>query len=101
TQASLAGLDETLALLELAEGFEAIEAIAREATDQGYLKAPTDARKLRKGRRLAPLRLTSREGYAIYVGRSAGQNEQVTFKIAAPNDIWLHARGIPGAHVVI
>jgi predicted ribosome quality control (RQC) complex YloA/Tae2 family protein len=101
TEARLAGLDETLALLELAEGFEAIEGIAREAVEQGYLKVPAQGRKQPRARRLPPLRIESSDGYPIYVGRSAGQNEQVTFKIAAPEDLWLHAHGIPGAHVVI
>ena len=100
-EARLAGLDETLALLELAEGFEAIEGIAREAVEQGYLKEPEAGRKKPKGRRLAPLRAESSDGYIIYAGRSAGQNEQVTFKLAAPDDVWLHARGMPGAHVIV
>ena len=46
-------------------------------------------------------RVDTPDGYAIYVGRSAGQNEQVTFKIGAADDVWLHARGMPGAHVLI
>jgi predicted ribosome quality control (RQC) complex YloA/Tae2 family protein len=100
-EARLAGIDETLALLELAEGFEAIEDIAREADEQGYLRANQGARKKQKSRRQPPLRAESPDGYLIYVGRSAGQNEQVTFKLGAPDDVWLHARGIPGAHVLI
>jgi len=36
-----------------------------------------------------------------YVGRNAPQNEQVTFGRAGPEDLWLHVRGMPGAHVVI
>jgi predicted ribosome quality control (RQC) complex YloA/Tae2 family protein len=96
----LAGLDETLALLELAEGFEAIEGIAREAVEQGYLREEA-ARKKPRARRQPPLRVESSDGYTIYVGRSAGQNEQVTFKLGAPDDLWLHARGIPGAHVIV
>jgi predicted ribosome quality control (RQC) complex YloA/Tae2 family protein len=100
-EARLAGLDETLALLELAEGFEAIEGIAREAIEHGYLKEPKAARKKQQVRRQAPLRVESSDGYTIYVGRSAGQNQQTTFKLGAPDDLWLHARGLPGAHVII
>ena len=37
----------------------------------------------------------------FYVGRNARQNEEVTFKRAAPDDLWLHVRGQPGAHVII
>jgi predicted ribosome quality control (RQC) complex YloA/Tae2 family protein len=44
---------------------------------------------------------TSRDGYAILVGKSGKENDRLTFKIAAPDDFWLHARGVPGAHVVI
>ncbi len=100
-EAKLAGLDETLALLELAEGYEQIEAIAREAVAEGYLPADGQSRKAKPPRPLPPLRLESSDGYTIYVGRSAGQNEQVTFRLGAPDDLWLHARGVPGAHVII
>ena len=48
-----------------------------------------------------PLRVVSRDGYVIWVGRSSRQNEQVTFRRANANDIWLHARDAPGSHVVI
>jgi predicted ribosome quality control (RQC) complex YloA/Tae2 family protein len=99
-EARLAGLAETLALLELAEGFEQIEAIAREAVEQGYVRAPAQ-RSRQKIARQAPLRVESSDGLAIYVGRSASQNEQVTFKIGAGEDVWLHARGLPGAHVIV
>ena len=33
------------------------------------------------------------------VGKNSRQNEEVTFHQAAANDVWLHARGVPGAHV--
>jgi predicted ribosome quality control (RQC) complex YloA/Tae2 family protein len=99
--ARLAGLDETLALLELAEGFEAIEGIAREAAEQGYLRESEITKKRQKIRLQPPLRIDSGDGFTIYVGRSAGQNERVTFAIGDPDDLWLHARGIPGAHVIV
>ncbi len=101
TEAKIAGLDETVVLLTLAEGFEQIEDITREAEEQGYLKTSATSRKRMKVRRQPPLRLVSSDNFTIYVGRSAGQNEQVTFTIAAPDDLWLHVRNIPGAHVVV
>ena len=48
-----------------------------------------------------PLRYRTPGGVEIVAGRNARQNEQVTFRIAQPGDLWLHARGVPGAHVVI
>jgi predicted ribosome quality control (RQC) complex YloA/Tae2 family protein len=41
------------------------------------------------------------EGFTILVGRSATDNDKVTFKAAGPRDLWLHARDYPGSHVVI
>ena len=99
-EARLAGLDETLALLDLAEGFEQIEGIAHEAAEQGYIRRPAGRARV-KTRRQPPLRVESPDGFAIYVGRSAAQNEQATFKIGAADDLWLHARGRPGAHVIV
>ncbi len=53
------------------------------------------------GGRQGPLRIVSRDAYVIWVGRNSRQNEEVTFKKANAQDIWLHARDRPGAHVVI
>ncbi len=40
-------------------------------------------------------------GLAIWVGRGAASNDELTFGAAAPNDVWLHARDAAGAHVVL
>jgi predicted ribosome quality control (RQC) complex YloA/Tae2 family protein len=40
-------------------------------------------------------------GAIAYVGRSPKDNERLTFAVARPNDYWFHARGIPGAHVIL
>jgi predicted ribosome quality control (RQC) complex YloA/Tae2 family protein len=43
----------------------------------------------------------SKEGWAIWVGRSKDENLELTFKHARGNDLWMHVRGRPGAHLVI
>lgn len=43
----------------------------------------------------------SAEGISIFVGKTAKDNEALTFRFAKPYDLWLHARGSPGSHVVI
>src|SRR2546430_3847172 len=48
-----------------------------------------------------PLHVQSRDGFTILIGKNSRQNEEVTFRQATANDIWLHARGVPGAHVII
>ena len=50
---------------------------------------------------LKPREYLSKDGLRILVGRSAKGNHALTFRIARGNDIWLHARGCPGAHVVL
>lgn len=37
----------------------------------------------------------------VRVGRSARDNEELTFHHSAPDDIWLHARQVPGSHVIL
>lgn len=46
-------------------------------------------------------RFTSADGAPIYVGRNARENDALTFKLAKSDDLWLHARGTPGCHVVV
>ncbi|HRI39964.1 MAG TPA: NFACT family protein [Nitrospira sp.] len=46
-------------------------------------------------------RFTSTDGFPIFVGRNARENEDLTFGLAKSDDLWLHARGTPGSHVVV
>jgi predicted ribosome quality control (RQC) complex YloA/Tae2 family protein len=43
----------------------------------------------------------STDGFEILVGRAAHDNDNITFKVARPNDLWLHAADYPGSHVVV
>ncbi len=40
-------------------------------------------------------------GYAILVGRNNVGNDRIVKELAAPGDLWLHAQGIPGSHVLV
>ncbi|MCA9608792.1 MAG: DUF814 domain-containing protein [Myxococcales bacterium] len=52
-----------------------------------------------KGR---PYRTVELDGWEILVGRSAEDNDHLTFGVAKGRDLWLHvAGGMPGSHVVI
>jgi predicted ribosome quality control (RQC) complex YloA/Tae2 family protein len=46
-------------------------------------------------------RFVSADGLPIFVGRNAAENEELTFRMANSDDLWLHARGTPGSHVVV
>ncbi len=54
-----------------------------------------------RGKTRAILRIDRPSGARIYVGRSPRENVEVTFRIARPDDLWFHARNIPGSHVVL
>ncbi|MDF3128663.1 NFACT RNA binding domain-containing protein [Kiritimatiellaeota bacterium B1221] len=41
------------------------------------------------------------DGWVALVGRSDRDNDLLTFKVAFPQDLWLHAKGCPGSHVVL
>jgi predicted ribosome quality control (RQC) complex YloA/Tae2 family protein len=41
------------------------------------------------------------EGYEVLIGAHAKANDRLTFREADPQDVWLHAAGVPGSHVLI
>jgi predicted ribosome quality control (RQC) complex YloA/Tae2 family protein len=40
-------------------------------------------------------------GWEVWAGKSSKSNDQLTLKNAKPNDLWFHARGAAGSHVVL
>lgn len=42
-----------------------------------------------------------KNGYAIFVGKNARQNDSLTFQFSKKNDLWLHVRDAQGSHVVV
>ncbi|HEY6327475.1 MAG TPA: NFACT RNA binding domain-containing protein [Candidatus Cybelea sp.] len=66
-----------------------------------FARAETPRRAAAPRRRRAPLEFRTEDGSRIVVGRSPAENAEITFRVARPNDLWFHARGIPGAHVIL
>ncbi len=67
-------------------------------------RAPSSPRRTRtasKERRGPFRRFLSSDGHPIFVGRNARENDELTFGLAKSEDLWLHARGTPGSHVVV
>jgi len=48
-----------------------------------------------------PYIIYSFKGYQIWVGKNARSNELITFKLSSPSDIWFHAKGYSGSHVIL
>jgi len=99
-EAEIAYLDQVTVQLEQAAGFAEIEALTAEwEAHAGTAPAPGRPRRRPEPKRPRPL--LDAAGNAVYVGRSGAQNDLITFDLAGPNDTWLHARGVPGSHVVV
>ncbi len=61
-----------------------------------------EARKRRQGGARLPYReFISADASSLLVGRGAADNDRLTLRVARPHDLWLHARGVTGAHVVV
>lgn len=41
------------------------------------------------------------EGFELFVGKNAANNDELTMKFAKPHDLWMHARGTSGSHAVL
>jgi len=46
-------------------------------------------------------RFVSPDGFVVLVGRTASDNDIVTFKLGTPQDFWLHVSGESGSHVIV
>jgi predicted ribosome quality control (RQC) complex YloA/Tae2 family protein len=46
-------------------------------------------------------RFESPDGFEVLVGRTARDNDALTFHIASQRDFWLHVAGCPGSHVIV
>jgi len=65
----------------------------------GYKGLPGEAREKRE---VAPFRIfTVTGGFQVWVGKNSENNDLLTLKYARPNDLWFHARGSSGSHVVL
>jgi predicted ribosome quality control (RQC) complex YloA/Tae2 family protein len=91
-------LDQLETDLDLAANRPEIREVEASLVEAGYIK---EKRRRRKVKRSQPLEVNSPDGLLILVGKNSRQNHEVTFRRAAPNDLWLHVRGAPGAHVIV
>lgn len=117
----LARIEQLRTDLALADTLDDITHVRREVIEAGYVrgkaalthdkrqgkqsKQPKKGKAGQPAKRVvvggAPLRRQSSDEFAMLVGKNGHQNEEVTFHQASGNDLWLHARGVPGAHVIV
>jgi predicted ribosome quality control (RQC) complex YloA/Tae2 family protein len=95
---------ELRALLDAldAAALDELPRLEREARRLGAAPRPPPRPRSRRDEPLPPYRqFRSIGGTPILVGRNAEANDALTVKVARGNDLWLHARGLPGSHVVV
>ena len=90
------------ALLDVGKcvGESELEEIRNELASTGYVKKTTNRRQQRALPKSKPYHYRSVDGIDIFVGKNAAQNERLTGD-ARPNEMWLHAKDMPGSHVII
>ena len=80
-------------------GLDEIAEIREELIETGFIRR-RQREKLHK--RKKPEKYLASDGKTIiYVGRNNLQNDELTFKMARKDELWFHAKDIPGSHVVI
>ena len=80
-------------------GLDEIAEIREELIQTGFIRR-RQRKKLHK--RKKPEKYLASDGKTIiYVGRNNLQNDELTFKMARKDELWFHAKDIPGSHVVI
>ena len=98
TKATILYLESVETVLNQA-GLEEIAEIREELIQTGFIRR-RQREKIQK--RKKPEQYLASDGKTIiYVGRNNLQNEELTFKMARKEELWFHAKDIPGSHVVI
>ena len=73
--------------------------MAEELAQGGYLKAKGGKKK--KTAKTVYQQFVSSDGFSILVGKNNRQNDELSFKIARPRDLWLHVKTYPGSHTLV
>jgi NFACT N-terminal and middle domains/NFACT protein RNA binding domain len=102
--AALAPIEAAIARAETAAAIDEALAAARAAAPKDVKLEPVPhagARPPLQAKSPPYRTFHARSGARLLVGRGAAQNDVLTFQVARPHDLWLHAQGFPGAHVVV
>ncbi|MBO4261973.1 MAG: DUF814 domain-containing protein, partial [Clostridia bacterium] len=89
--------------LDVVEAQASVAEIREELIEGGYYKPRRE-----QGKKRPPSvkknnfeELTTSDGIPVWAGRNNIQNDLITTKLAAPNDMWFHVKNYPGSHVIL
>ena len=100
TEKDLGYLESVQTALDNLTKSEDIELIREELVETGFIRKKGTKEKSRRFKS-TPHKYTSPSGYDILVGRNNKENDELTFKLADKQEIWLHVKDIPGSHVIL
>ena len=101
TEAELTHLQTILVSIDLAQDAQDLAEIREEMAEAGYIKRQHTKNGRKQKITSRPYHYRSSDGFDIYVGRNNTQNDLLTFRFAEGNDIFMHAKKMPGSHVII
>lgn len=100
TKEELELLENALEDLTKCESMIDLAEIRYVLVENGYLRPDPVERKKKKIIQGKPYRFLAEDGTEIWVGKNSMQNDRLTLS-ARGNELWLHAQGIPGSHVIV
>lgn len=92
-------LEQILDSIERVTETSEIEEIKEELRSIGLIKKKT--KKQRKDKLSKPYHYKTSNGLDVYIGKNNAQNDRLTLKTANKDDYFLHAKDIPGSHVIL
>ncbi len=90
----LAGMAKQSTLAEAVQSV--VAAVKRRNLEPRSTAVPKEARETKSYRRFDLNKM-----WFVLVGRNNRENDEITFRVAAPDDTWLHAHQVPGSHVIL
>lgn len=97
----IAYLEGQLENIEKCDTLYELSEIKEELIREKYLRPEKAQASKPANKSSAPMKFASSDGIMIYVGKNNRQNDALTLQTARSENIWLHAKNIPGSHVMI
>jgi predicted ribosome quality control (RQC) complex YloA/Tae2 family protein len=99
-------LDSMQYYVDEAKKIDELKQLEREMTELGFMRrrARKEKKRVKKLKKESPgvhVEKKSIKDFTVYIGKNNRGNDHIVKNIAAPGDIWLHARHYPGSHVLI
>ena len=94
-------LNSVLTNILNADNYIEIDEIKNELIETGYIRFRKNNKNSKKPKTSKPHHFVSSDGIDIYVGKNNLQNDYLSLKFANKNHLWLHAKDIPGSHVIV